>query len=94
MASSEYAYNIRSWLTGITGSKFSQSLSYGNGNGNIRSMNWNADGSNHSYNFTYDGANRLLDAIHGTDAYTEKVTGYDKNGNILGLQRYGNGLMT
>ena len=91
--SSEYAYNIRSWLTGITGSKFSQTLSYGNGNGNIRSMNWNADGSNHSYNFTYDGANRLFDAIHGTGAYTEKVTGYDKNGNILGLQRYGNGLI-
>ena len=91
--SSEYAYNIRSWLTCITGSKFSQTLSYGNGNGNIRSMNWNADGSNHSYNFTYDGANRLLDAIHGTGAYTEKVTGYDKNGNILGLQRYGNGLI-
>ena len=25
--------------------------------------------------------------------YTEKVTSYDKNGNILGLQRYGNGLI-
>jgi len=91
--SSEYDYNIRSWLTGITGSKFSQSLSYGNGNGNIRSMNWSADESSHSYSFTYDGANRLLDAIHGTGAYTEKVSGYDRNGNILGLQRYGNGLI-
>ena len=91
--SSEYDYNIRSWLTGITGSKFTQSLTYGNGTGNIRSMNWNANGSNHSYAFTYDGANRLLDAIHGTGAYTEKVTSYDKNGNILGLQRYGNGLI-
>ncbi|MBO5741198.1 MAG: hypothetical protein J6R54_04365, partial [Bacteroidaceae bacterium] len=66
--SSEYEYNIRSWLTGITGSKFSQSLTYGNGNGNIRSMNWSADGSSHSYAFTYDGANRMLDAIHGTGA--------------------------
>ena len=91
--SSEYDYNIRSWLTGITGSKFSQSLTYGNGNGNIRSMNWSADGSSHSYSFTYDGANRMLDAIHGTGAYTEKVSNYDKNGNILGLQRYGNGLI-
>ena len=91
--SSEYDYNIRSWLTNITGSKFSQSLSYGNGNGNIRSMSWSADGSSHNYAFTYDGANRLLDAIHGTSAYTEKVASYDKNGNILGLQRYGNGLI-
>ena len=91
--SSEYDYNIRSWLTGITGSKFSQSLSYGNGNGNIRSMNWSADGSSHSYAFTYDGANRMLDAIHGTGDYTEKVMSYDKNGNILGLQRYGGSLI-
>jgi len=89
----EYDYNIRSWLTNITGSKFSQSLTYGNGNGNIRSMNWSADGSSHSYAFTYDGANRMLDAIHGTGAYTEKVTSYDKNGNILGLQRYGGSLI-
>ena len=91
--SSEYDYNIRNWLTEITGSKFSQSLTYGNGNGNIRSMNWSADGSSHSYAFTYDGANRMLDAIHGTGAYTEKVTNYDKNGNILGLQRYGGSLI-
>ena len=56
-------------------------------------MNWSADGSNHSYAFTYDGANRMLNATHGTGAYTEKVTNYDKNGNILGLQRYGNGLI-
>ena len=91
--SSEYDYNIRNWLTGITGSKFSQSLSYGNGNGNIRSMSWSTGGSSHSYSFTYDGANRLLDAIHGTGAYTEKVSSYDRNGNIMGLQRYGNGLI-
>jgi RHS repeat-associated protein len=56
-------------------------------------MNWSADGSNHSYSFTYDGANRMLDAIHGTGAYTEKVSSYDRNGNIMGLQRYGNGLI-
>ena len=91
--SSEYDYNIRSWLTDITGSKFSQSLFYGNGNGNIQSMSWSADGNSHSYTFTYDSANRLLDAIHGMGAYTEKVASYDKNGNILGLQRYGNGLI-
>lgn len=52
-----------------------------------------AHGSSHSYSFTYDGVNRMLNATHGTGAYTEKVTGYDKNGNIAGLQRYGNGLI-
>ena len=31
----------------------------------------------------------MLNATHGNNQYTEKVTGYDKNGNILGLQRYG-----
>ena len=92
-----YAYNIRSWLTGISSNKFTQNLTYNNGstgfNGNITAMNWTANGSSHSYAFTYDDVNRMLNATHGTGAYTEKVTGYDKNGNIAGLQRYGNGLI-
>ena len=92
-----YSYNIQNWLTGISSNKFTQTLTYNNGttgfNGNISSMNWNANGSSHSYTFTYDGVNRMLDATHGTGAYTEKVTSYDKNGNILGLQRYGGGLI-
>ena len=56
-------------------------------------INWNANGTSHSYTFTYDGVNRMLNATHGTGAYTEKVTSYDKNGNIKALQRYGNGLI-
>ena len=56
-------------------------------------MNWNANGTSHSYTFTYDGVNRMLNATHGTGAYTEKVMLYDKNGNIKALQRYGNGLI-
>ena len=95
---STYSYNIRNWLTGISSGKFTQSLTYNNGssgyyNGNISSMNWTADGTSHGYTFTYDGVNRMLNATHGTGAYTEKVTSYDKNGNILALQRYGNGLI-
>ena len=89
-----YAYNIRSWLTGISSSKFTQTLGYGSHyNGNISTMNWTANGSSHSYAFTYDGVNRMLNATHGTGAYTEKVTGYDKNGNITGLQRYNSSLV-
>ena len=91
---STYSYNIRNWLTGISSTKFTQTLGYGSDyNGNISSINWNANGSSHSYTFTYDGVNRMLNATHGTGAYTEKVTLYDKNGNIKALQRYGNGLI-
>ena len=92
-------------MTAISGSKFSQNLYYntGNGtpcyNGNISSMTWQAGGetTTRSYKFTYDGLNRMLDAVYGegtslttnANRFTEKVTGYDKNGNILALQRYG-----
>ena len=62
-------------------------------------MTWQAGGetTTRGYKFTYDGLNRMLDAVYGegtsissnTNRFTEKVTGYDKNGNILALQRYG-----
>ena len=100
-----YDYNLRGWLTGISGSKFSQALHYTDGpgtpcyNGNISSMTWKAGNETmlRGYKFTYDGLNRMLDAIYGegtnigsnANRFTEKVTGYDKNGNILALQRYG-----
>ena len=100
-----YAYNLRDWLTGISGSKFSQNLYYntGNGtpcyNGNISGMTWQAgnETTTRGYKFTYDGLNRLLDAVYGEGTslssnagrFTEKVTSYDKNGNILSLHRYG-----
>ena len=88
-----YSYNIRSWLTNISNNKFTQSLTYNNGttgfNGNITAMNWTTNGQSHAYTFTYDGANRMLNATHGNNRYTEKVTEYDKNGNIKKLQRYG-----
>ena len=62
-------------------------------------MTWQAGGETtlRGYKFTYDGLNRMLDAVYGestslttnANRFTEKVTGYDKNGNILALQRYG-----
>ncbi len=61
-------------------------------------MTWRtANNSEQNYSFTYDGANRMLDAIYSEgvsssqnlNRYTEKVTEYDKNGNIKKLQRYG-----
>jgi len=100
-----YAYNIRNWLTGVSGSKFTQNLYYntGNGvakyNGSVSSMTWKAGNEStvRGYKFTYDGLDRMLNAIYGETAgintnanrFSENVTGYDKNGNIKGLQRYG-----
>ena len=100
-----YTYNIRGWLTGVSGSKFTQNLYYntGNGvvkyNGSISSMTWKPGNEStvRGYKFTYDGLDRVLNATYGETAsistnanrFSENVTGYDKNGNIKGLQRYG-----
>ena len=100
-----YAYNLRSWLTGITSTRFTQNLYYNTGvgtaryNGSISSMTWKSgnESSVRGYKFTYDGLDRMLNATYGETAgistnanrFSENVTGYDKNGNIKGLQRYG-----
>ena len=92
-------------MTYISGNKFMQELFYVGGvgtpcyNGNISSMTWRSGDETalRGYRFTYDGLNRLTLAKYGEnpamdryyDIFNEKVTGYDKNGNILGLQRYG-----
>ena len=100
-----YSYNIRGWLTGISGGKFTQSLYYNTGTGtpqyggNVSSMTWKAGNETvtRGYRFAYDGLNRLASATYGEGAnissnanrFTEKVTAYDAQGNILALQRYG-----
>ena len=62
-------------------------------------MTWKAgnESTTRGYKFAYDGLSRLTAATYGegtsvnsnANRFTEKVTGYDKNGNITGLQRYG-----
>ena len=62
-------------------------------------MTWKAGNESvtRGYKFSYDNLNRLTTATYGegtsisgnANRFTEKVTGYDKNGNITGLQRYG-----
>ena len=100
-----YAYNIRGWLTNISGNRFMQNLYYETGsgtpayNGNISSMTWRAgsEGTMRGYKFAYDGLDRLKSATYGegmfinanTGRFSENVTSYDLNGNITGLQRYG-----
>ncbi len=62
-------------------------------------MKWKAGSETtlRGYKFTYDGLSRLKNAVYGEGAtlasnlnrFNEQVTGYDKQGNILGLSRYG-----
>lgn len=103
----EYKYNVRALLTSISGNFFGESLYYYTGdnpvkcyNGNISSVksSFNGPPRDRSYQFRYDGLNRLTDAHFSGHAYdphfpvgnfAEHVTAYDKNGNILGLRRYG-----
>ena len=100
-----YTYNIRDWLIKIDGLKFTQNLYYNTGtstayyNGNISSMTWVSGDEDvtRGYKFTYDNLNRMKNAANGESStisanagrFSENVTGYDKNGNIRYLQRYG-----
>ena len=68
-------------------------------NGNICRMDWRlGNGPSQSYDFFYDSLNRLTVADYSGSSWVvsgegtnfgEKVLGYDKQGNILRLQRYG-----
>ena len=100
---STYSYNIRSWLYDISGTLFSETLSFVSGSparfgGDVSKVTWkddrNTGTTRDSYSFTYDGVGCMLqanytdhDSASGAN-FTEKV-GYDRNGNITTLQRYG-----
>ena len=103
-----YAYDLRSWLTGITTSTYIEELFYTNGpgtayyNGNISSIRWkdNSQSAKRGYKFSYDTANRLTSGAYGegdalssnTGRYSESMS-YDANGNITSLTRYGKGTL-
>jgi hypothetical protein len=67
-------------------------------NGNISEIYWksDADGNTRKYGYQYDALNRLNEAIYQRpsatpevrNSYNEKIT-YDKNGNIMSLERNG-----
>jgi len=69
-----YSYNVRSWTTDISGSRFSENLYYNVNplsinvyfNGNIAGMQWSVPneslGYNRAYSFVYDNLNRLTNA--------------------------------
>jgi RHS repeat-associated protein len=69
-------------------------------NGNISGMKWSTPGSPlRGYRCSYDAAGRMLRADYAEGSslddnrggFSELITGYDSNGNILGLERYCNG---
>jgi len=100
-----YAYNIRSWLKGITttNNRFSETLYYNessNGsipcyNGNISAMNRKVQNdTQRGYNFHYDDLSRVTAADYqNNDANSNKnystSYAYDKMGNIKNLTRNG-----
>lgn len=112
LQTTNYSYNIRNWITMIDAGQgiMKQTLHYtdvfdGNTpcfNGNISAMDWsnNAAFSNscNRYCYSYDGMNRLTDAVfsyyipgfnnQSIEDYSTSYN-YDLNSNISSLQRYG-----
>ena len=86
--SSAYSYSVRSWLTGIDGSLFKETLHYNElrsdrlgtdrrrFGGDVSSMEWRsgAGTGTRSYDFAYDGLGRLVSADYGE--YGDHVVGY------------------
>ncbi|MBP1616126.1 MAG: Repeat protein, partial [Bacteroidetes bacterium] len=83
----DYTYNVRSWVKGISNPSFKEDLSYSY-NGNISSQQWQQDGKNRKYTFDYDALSRLKQAAYTGDGAYGTAYAYDKMGNITGLQRY------
>ncbi len=89
-----YGYNIRSWPTSKTSLVYSQQLDYSYG-GNISRMQWHAgaDSTMRSYDFSYDGLDRLVKASYGSGTPMagnyDTFYRYDLNGNMLELTRHG-----
>jgi len=93
----DYTYNVRSWVTGITNPVFTETLSYTFG-GNISTQQWqqpeSAEGAlkSREYNFTYDGLERLTKATDNSQVFGVNYStsySYDKHGNITSLKRMG-----
>lgn len=89
-----YTYNERSWLKTQGSGLFSQELRYDDAtqgaqfNGNIAQQVWTTNGQTHYYNYSYDQANRLKEAISDEGNNESGIT-YDKMGNITSLTRQG-----
>lgn len=98
-----YNYNNRNWIfttsqSGVSSTIFRYTLLY-NANGNIRKQishgNYSSNFSNNSdlwMTYIYDNSNRLLKADRDsgvTGSTHDLISGYDKDGNFVGMKRYG-----
>ncbi|RPI19695.1 MAG: RHS repeat protein [Ignavibacteriae bacterium] len=99
-----FDYNTRNWLDSIITDDgvMNYALSY-YANGNVQTQNItgtyndNIGGTDLNYTFTYDRSNRFLYADFGDEQNhsMETKNTYDKDGNILTMQRWGgNGSLT
>ncbi len=100
----DYRYHVRGWLKGINDVNeaddyFSQELIYERGgnqdvvqfNGNVTDQYWRNWGQDQqSYQYKYDEADRLINAVH-SGHYSTKSIKYDGNGNLTDLQRFTQG---
>ena len=99
-----YHYDLHGWMTEISSGSFVEQLYYAEGhgkpcyNGNISSLQWSRgeNGLKKGYMFSYDGLNRLSNAVYGENSllsenigkFSEQMT-YDNNGKIMSLKRCG-----
>ena len=92
----EYSYNERNWITEVDNS--SKLFEYSNRyfkNGNVKSMEISGDYSQNfaapsglTFEYEYDRSNRLTKATNGENIF-EVINTYDKDGNILSMERHG-----
>lgn len=97
-------YDIRSWLTKKSRELFDMSLGHSY-TGNITSWQWqhkgdpSGDGPQNRYVFTYDGLSRLANTTQYVNGElnkqnVERFLTYDRNGNLLTLIRYADGVQS
>ena len=97
-------YDIRSWLTKKSSELFDMSLGHSYTE-NITSWQWqhkgdpSGDGPQNRYVFTYDGLSRLANTTQYVNGElnkqnVERFLTYDRNGNLLTLIRYEDGVQS
>ncbi len=97
LATTEFEYNNRSWLTSINSPLFEENLFYNTGSrplysGKISMMEWKTTKNSmkrNYYKFTYDGLGRISRAIYGGGRAFAEMLDYDDMGNVTKLQRCG-----
>ncbi len=86
------SYNILNGSASTSSTYYNSTPLY---NGNISSASWKTNNANSNikqYNYTYDALNRFKNAHYAENNvfksyFSESITGYDRNGNIIGLNR-------